>query len=82
MEGIEDQIDQIDKGPEDLRTRGLTLGAGGGGVNMVFDLQSLFGLHVHSFTHWLRSRNPPPSSRIRAHKRGRYWSAKIDDISL
>jgi hypothetical protein len=24
----------------------------------------------------------PPSPRIRAHIRGRYWSAKIDDISL
>ncbi len=23
-------------------------------------LQSLFGLHVHSCTHWLRSLNPPP----------------------
>jgi hypothetical protein len=28
-------------------------------------------------------RNPPsPSTRIWAHMRGRYWSAKIDDISL
>ncbi len=25
---------------------------------------------------------PPPSPRIWAHIRGRYWSAKIDDISL
>ncbi len=31
---------------------------------------------VYSCTHWL---TPPP--RIWAHKRGRYWSAKIDDIS-
>jgi hypothetical protein len=46
---------------------------------MELDLQSLFGLHVHSCTHWLRPRNPPP--RIWAHIRGRYWSAKID-ISL
>ncbi len=28
-------------------------------LNMKLDLQSLFGLHVHSCTHWLRSRNPP-----------------------
>jgi hypothetical protein len=53
-------------------------------LNMEFDLQTLFGLHVHSCTelttHWLRPRNPPP--RIWAHIRGRYWSAKIDDISL
>ncbi len=26
---------------------------------MEFDLQSLFGLHVHSCTRWPRSRNPP-----------------------
>jgi hypothetical protein len=52
---------------------------------MDLDLQSLFGLHVHSCTHWLRPRNfppPPPSPRIWAHIRGRYWSSKIDDISL
>ncbi len=33
---------------------------------------------VHSCTHWLRPRNPPPPPALR----GRYWSAKIDDISL
>jgi hypothetical protein len=27
---------------------------------MELDLQSLFGLHVHSCTHWLRPCNPPP----------------------
>ncbi len=32
-------------------------------------------------THWLRPRNSP-YPRIWAHIRGRYWSAKIDDISL
>jgi hypothetical protein len=26
-------------------------------LNMEVDLQSLFGLHVHSCTHWLRPRN-------------------------
>ncbi len=51
-------------------------------LNMELDFQSVFGLHVHSCTHWLRPRNPPPSPRIWAHIRGRYWSAKIDDISL
>ncbi len=42
---------------------------------MELDLQGLLGLQVHSCTHWLRPRNPPPAF-------GRYWSAKIDDISL
>jgi hypothetical protein len=37
---------------------------------------------VHSCTHCLRPRTPPPSPRIWAHIRERYWSAKIDDISL
>jgi hypothetical protein len=27
-------------------------------LNMEVDLQSLFGLHVHSCTHWLRPLNP------------------------
>jgi len=55
-------------------------------LNMELDLQSLFGLHVTwcaqltQLTHWLRPRNPPP--RLWAHVRGRYWSPKIDDISL
>jgi hypothetical protein len=52
-------------------------------LNIELDLQSIFGLHVHSCTHWLRLRNPPPppSPCIWAHIRGRYWSANIDDIS-
>ncbi len=29
---------------------------------MELDLQSLFELHVHSCSRWLRDRNPPPSS--------------------
>ncbi len=33
------------------------------------------------FTYWLKPRNPP-SPRTWAHIRGRYWSAKMDDISL
>ncbi len=50
------------------------------GLNMELCLiQSSFRLHVHSCTHWLRLRISP---RILAHKRERYWSAKIDDISL
>ncbi len=28
-------------------------------LNMELDLQSLFGLHVHSCTHWLSPRRPP-----------------------
>jgi hypothetical protein len=60
-------------------------------LNTELDLQSLFRLHVHSCTHWLRPeilqlrpRNPPipPYPLIWAHIRGSYWSAKIDDISL
>ncbi len=32
---------------------------------MEFDLQSLFGLHVHRCSHWLRPRNPPlPSTFV------------------
>ncbi len=44
-------------------------------LNIELDRQSLFGLHVHSCSHWLRP-------RIWAHIRGRYWSAKIDGNSL
>jgi hypothetical protein len=29
-------------------------------LKMELDLQSLFGLHVHSYTHWLRPRNLQP----------------------
>jgi len=47
---------------------------------MELDIRSLFGLHVQSCTHRLRPRSPRPS-RIWAHIRGRYWSAKIDNIS-
>ncbi len=50
-------------------------------LNMELDLQSLFWIHVHSCTHWLRPQQLPPP-RIWAHRRGLYWSAKIDDISL
>jgi hypothetical protein len=39
---------------------------------MELDLQSLFDLHVHSCTHWLRPRNPLP----RIYERGRHWSAQ------
>ncbi len=55
-------------------------------LNMELNRQSLFGLHLHSWTHWLRLRNrnpsPPPSLRIWPHIRSSYWSVKIDDISL
>jgi hypothetical protein len=47
---------------------------------MELDLQSLFGLHVYSCTHWLRPGNSPPHppafGLIYA---GAYWSHKIDD---
>jgi hypothetical protein len=50
---------------------------------MESDLHSLFGLHVHSCTHWLRLRNharPPPP--FWAHIRERYRSAKIDPLEF
>ncbi len=55
--------------------------------NMELDLQSFFGLHVHSCTHWLRprmqpSRPPPIPPHLDSYTIGRYWLAKIDDISL
>jgi hypothetical protein len=52
-------------------------------LNMELDPRRLFGLHVYSCTHWLRPRDsPPPHPRIWAQIRGRYWSAKVGDISL
>ncbi len=38
-------------------------------LNMGLDLQSLYGHHVHSCTHWLRPRNRNPPPRIWAHIR-------------
>ncbi len=50
---------------------------------MELDLQSLFGLHVRSCTLAETPQLPaPPTPRILAHIRRRYWSAKIDDIYL
>jgi hypothetical protein len=52
---------------------------------MELDLQNLFGLHVHSYTHWLTETPqlpPPPPAFGIIYIGGRYWSAKIDDISL
>jgi hypothetical protein len=50
-------------------------------LNIELDLQSLFELHLHSCSYWLRPPNSPPP-RIWAHIRGSYWSAKIDLIFL
>ncbi len=50
-------------------------------LNMELALQSLFGRYIMQCTDGLRPSNPP-SPRIWARIRGRYWSAKIDDISL
>jgi hypothetical protein len=47
-------------------------------LNMELDPQRLFGIlcvHLYSLAN-------TPLPRIWAHIRGRYWSAKIDDISL
>ncbi len=50
-------------------------------LNMELNLQSLFGLLCTAvLLRWGPA--TPPSPRIWAHIRGRYWSAKIDDISL
>jgi hypothetical protein len=49
---------------------------------MELDLQSLFGLHVHSCTHWLRLRNSPPPPHLGLYTRVLLVSQKIDDISL
>ncbi len=55
-------------------------------LNMELDLQSLFWPLCTAVPHWQRPRNrspqPLPPPRIWAQIRGRYWSAKIDDISL
>jgi hypothetical protein len=51
-------------------------------LNMELDLQSLFGLHVRSSLAETPQPPPPPSPRIWAHRRGRYWSAKMDNISV
>jgi hypothetical protein len=49
---------------------------------MELDLQSLFGL-LCTVVRYSLAEIPqlPPSPHIWAHVRGRYWSAKIDDIS-
>ncbi len=51
-------------------------------LNMESDLQSLLGSSVYSGSHWAKPRNSSPPPRIWAHIGGRYWSAKIDNISL
>ncbi len=48
------------------------------GKNMELNFQSLFGLYSLADTPQIY----PSSPRIWAHIRGRYWSDKIDDISL
>jgi hypothetical protein len=51
---------------------------------MELGLQSLFGLQVHMLYSLAETpQTPPPTPpRIWAHSGGRFWSAKIDDISL
>ncbi len=54
-------------------------------LNMALDLQSLFGLHITWCTQLYSLAETPqllPSLRIWTRIRGRYWSAKTDDISL
>ncbi len=54
-------------------------------LNMELELQILFGPHVHSCTYWLSPRNThPPFLHLGSYStyEGRYWSARLDDISL
>ncbi len=52
-------------------------------LNMELALLSLFGLLCTAvLIGWDTTTPSPPSPRIWAHIRERYWSAKIDDISL
>ncbi len=54
-------------------------------LNMELDLHSLLGLPRTAAVYSLAETPqlpPPPSLRIWAQIRGRYWSEKIDDISL
>jgi hypothetical protein len=50
-------------------------------LNMELDLHSLFWSCVQLYS-LAETPQPSPSPRIWSHIRGRYWSAKIDDISL
>ncbi len=50
-------------------------------LNMELNLLSLFGLHVHSCTHWLIHRDSPPPPHLDSYTRALLVS-KIDDISL
>ncbi len=38
-------------------------------LNMELDLHSLFGIHVHSCTHWMRPRNYPPPPHLGSYTR-------------
>jgi hypothetical protein len=52
-------------------------------LNMELELQSLFGFYVQVFSLAETPRPQlPPFAITWAHIRERYWSAKIDDISL
>ncbi len=43
------------------RERRLTSKSDNQRLNMELDLQTLFGIHVHSVTHWLRTLPPSPA---------------------
>jgi hypothetical protein len=52
-------------------------------LNMELDLQSFFGLHVHSCTHWLRTRNPSLPPHLGSYTRALLVSQDtVDDIFL
>jgi hypothetical protein len=49
---------------------------------MELDFQRFLGLHVAQLYSLAETQQLHPSLHIEAQIRGRYWSAKIDDISL
>jgi hypothetical protein len=52
-------------------------------LNMELNLQSLFGLHVHRCTHWLRPSNtPPPLPHLGSCECAIGQPRYVDDISL
>jgi hypothetical protein len=51
-------------------------------LNMELDLQSLFGLMCTAVYSLAETPQLLQSPRIWAYIRGRYWSAKIEDVSL
>ncbi len=54
------RAEKAERAKRERRCPGCDMKVGHTRANMELDLQSLFGLHVHSCTHRLRPPNPPP----------------------